>query len=252
MKTNRQISLTGKSIFQAIGSLFLVLVFISCAGIRKQGSVHEMALKPGMDRIDSKNMAICLISLKTENQYKPEHSPKVLAVRVVSENSGKQYNFCPVKGGVGGAIGSGLKDAFSFNKKSGPEEYLLSLKIPSGSYRLVSIAGNSISPLIHCNFDFPFEVPFQVQGNGVIYLGRIEMVNREKRSDDDIASGSRFPLLDQAICGFGGGTFDVIISDNFEPDMVRYKKEFPALADLDIQKDILRPWNKSEALKSSR
>ena len=78
------------------------------------------------------------------------------------------------------------------------------------------------------------------------------MVNQEKKSDGDISSGSRFPLLDQALCGFSGGTFSVMVSDNYNNDIIRFQKEFPVLVGQDIAKRIMMPWKKDEALKANR
>ena len=72
------------------------------------------------------------------------------------------------------------------------------------------------------------------------------MVNRKRESDDEVRSGSKFPLMDQAFSGFGGGTFDVKIHDNFDQDMQKFKEQYPVLNNRQINKIILPQWTKPE------
>jgi hypothetical protein len=95
------------------------------------------------------------------------------------------------------------------------------------------------------SFDFPFDIPFQTNQNETVYLGRIEMINRERLSDNEIPSGdttkTRKPQYDS---GFATGTFDVKIYDDLPQDIARFKGQYPLLETIKIEKRILPPWQK--------
>lgn len=66
---------------------------------------------------------------------------------------------------------------------------------------------------------------------------------------NEFRAGLPFPLVDQAVTGFSGGTFDVEIIDQFEKDELEFKSRFPALRDVNIQKAILPPFDRTKAQK---
>ncbi len=230
------------------GVLAVLISFITAGCATVKGSLHldEMGLNKDTESLDTTQESICLVSLKTENQWKPDHTPKVNIIRVVSEETGKEYKFTPVAGGLNKMISMTLKDAFKPDRNSGPVEYLLSLKLPPGSYRISSISGMSVSPLLRCNFNFPFDTSFSVYSDEVVYLGRIEMSNRQKTSDDELPSGSKFPLIDQVVCGFSGGTFVVKIYDNFDKDLIMFQKEYPVISHKEIGKRVMPSWKRPD------
>lgn len=82
------------------------------------------------------------------------------------------------------------------------------------------------------------ELPFDVEDGHVYYLGHIEGVIRERQGDEERA-GSVIPLIDQAIIGASGGTWDVEISDRYEEDMKKFVERFPVLENVVIEKQVL-------------
>lgn len=76
-------------------------------------------------------------------------------------------------------------------------------------------------------------------------MGRIEMTNRKRTSDDEIPSGdTTVTRLPQKQSGFGTGTFEVKIFDNLDKDIDMFKAEYPALDKMTITKRILAQWSK--------
>jgi hypothetical protein len=71
-------------------------------------------------------------------------------------------------------------------------------------------------------------------------------VLRERKTDNETRAGSIFPLIDQSIVGFSGGTFDVVIEDKFDEDMQSFIKEYPVLQKVKVEKSILPQWIRPE------
>lgn len=80
----------------------------------------------------------------------------------------------------------------------------------------------------------------------MFYLGHINATVR-KRIGGEFKAGASIPLIDQAIAGASGGTFDIEISDQWENDKTKFLTKFPALASVEIKKSILPPFNRKRA-----
>jgi hypothetical protein len=76
----------------------------------------------------------------------------------------------------------------------------------------------------------------------VTYLGRIEAVIRERKEETELRAGPLIPLLDQAVTGFSGGTFDIEIVDRYETDIAEFAKRHPFLASQSVGRAVLPPW----------
>lgn len=207
-------------------------------------SADKKAAKASAGNLNLGKKPMCLISLRTENQYKPGWPPEVYRLLLFSEASKKKFQVKVIPGSV---ISKAFKDAFTVNKE-GPEENLVRIQLPPGSYRLWAVAGGCAQGVgvaaVVGTFEFPFDIPFQVEGGECVYLGRIEMVNRQRLSEDEIPSGGKLPVIDQSVSGFGDGTFDVKIYDNYDVDIPRFRDKYPAFAGIEINKRILSPWTK--------
>ncbi|MGA8185775.1 MAG: hypothetical protein WB819_19275, partial [Terriglobia bacterium] len=143
----------------------------------------------------------------------------------------------------------GLSDSFTVNKGTSSWEGLVSFKLPQGKYRLSAVRGGCNRGIgigaAMASFDFPFNIPFQIYDKECVYLGRIEMTNRERASENEIPSGdTTVTRLPQKQSGFATGTFDVKIFDNLDEDINKFKAEYPVLDEMTITKRILPPWSK--------
>jgi hypothetical protein len=56
-----------------------------------------------------------------------------------------------------------------------------------------------------------------------------------------VQTSEAFRLLKQ------GGTWDITVSDWFDDDVSAFKKDFPALSNASIDRDVLPPWDKLKA-----
>jgi hypothetical protein len=80
----------------------------------------------------------------------------------------------------------------------------------------------------------------------VSYLGAIQGTVRE-RQGDEFRAGSVIPLIDQSVAGASGGTFEVAVVDNYETDIKTFKKLFPAIQNVEVQRSILPPFDRQKA-----
>ncbi len=223
--------------------LGIILVFVSLL-MSGCGTLHETALKPGDTALTLNYESIVLLSIKTQNKYKPKHAPEVYRVTVISDDENKtEYTTMLVDTGVGSLLGKAFSDIAKPHKGDSWEDFV-TLRLPPGSYRLTLIGGGTTVGLSAGQFNFPFNIPFSLGSQTIVYIGKIEMVNRKRESDDEVPSGGKWPLIDQAASGFGGGTFDVSIYDNFDQDQIKFNEKYPALSDQKIIKQILSPWEK--------
>jgi len=83
-------------------------------------------------------------------------------------------------------------------------------------------------------------------GQGVFYIGHVEATIRE-RQGNEFKAGPTVPLLDQAVAGASGGTFDIEISDQWDKDGPQFLAKFPTLSAVTVQKNILPPFDRAKA-----
>ena len=226
--------------------IILLLGVTGCASVQTKSMVFQ---KGNGKRINLKKGSVCLLSLKTDNKFKPEWPPEVWAMELLNETSNKKINIAVESIAIGSLIKKSFKDAFTVNKNTSSWEGLISFQLPPGSYRITAVRGGCAkgTGIAACwaSFDFPFDIPFQVNDEEYIYLGRIEMANRKRVSDDEIPSGNNLATrIPQKSSGFGTGTFDVKVFDNFDEDIQNFKEKYPVLEGQNINKRILPPWKK--------
>lgn len=229
----------------------LIPLVNGCASVQTK----EMALKTGQEELSHQEGSLCLLSIKTDNKFKPEWPPEVWSIELINQATDKKVNIAVRSMSFGSLLKKGLGDTFTYDKGASSWEGLISFQLPPGQYRLSAVRGGcargvGVAAAV-ANFDFPLEIPFRVHDKECVYLGRIEMTNRERISEDEIPSGDRtVTRLPQRHSGFGTGTFDVEIVDNFDQDINRFKEKYPVIADMKIAKRILPPWNKPTRPKS--
>ncbi len=225
--------------------VMIFLVLTGCATMTGADFVKPIALNDKTNALDLQKESVALLTLKTSNQYKPGYQPDVWGIYVLT-NDGKEkkeiYRFGPK-----------VYSLTPYDKvKKEFNEYLVSISLPAGKYKLRHINGTGGVVPVRGNFVIPVYSDFDLAPNKVIYLGRIEATLRERKSDDELRAGLAMPLIDQAASGFYSGTFDINIYDNYEKDVSLFKKEYPILNSFTIEKLVLSPWKKptEEELKN--
>ncbi len=184
-----------------------------------------MALETKSGALELESESVGLFTLRTSNQYKPGFQPAVMSIEAVSDETDKKVVFRAAK--------------HHSHEKKRFYEYLVSVDLSPGIYRVGKIAGSSTSFLFHGSFAFPVGASFELPPDSVVYLGHINMVNR-KRNKGEKRSGSIFPLVDQGVSGYGDGTFDITISDRSDTDIQLFEQAYPELAKHIVMKNIMK------------
>lgn len=223
-----------KSFFFVYVVIALLMLNSGCASV-PLGQTHLTASKSK----DLADKSIIFISFKTKNEYRPDYPAYVFGITILDNNTKVEQVF-PV------FDWDEMKMGQQKSADEGWKETGVGIILSPGSYRLWSVGGSSWENIYSGNFVFPFDIPFWVEKGEFVYLGRIEMTNRERTSDNEVPSGGRLPLAPQSLSGFGGGTFNIRILDEFEKDMVHIKKIFPVVAtgEKEVKKRILPQWTK--------
>ena len=193
------------------------------------------------ETVDLKTNAVVLFTIDQKNDYKKSFQPKVDYVYGALEGSKESKDRFTLAPDDKAKMGM---DTFERGDK-----YLMRVTLAPGDYVLSHALSHSRIFPITALYALPIRAPFKVEGPGVIYLGNISGTVRE-RKDGEFRAGSVIPLLDQAIGGASGGTFDVTISDQWEKDRLDFLQRFPQLKDVEVKKMILPPFNRAEVEKN--
>lgn len=212
--------------------LILGIVVVLAVAVSGCATFKPMALSDKVNSPDTGKESVALLTIKLANQYKPAFQPDLYYVTVLSQEGEKQRYAFRV-----GEAHHQVKEEFN--------EYLVSISLPPGKYKVVLINGLSRRFPISGQLVLPMSGPFELKPNAMVYLGRIEAVNRERKDDGELRAGPLIPLIDQAVTGFSGGTFDVKIVDNYDDDLAVFRQKYPTLSRFAIDRAVLPPWVKA-------
>lgn len=204
-----------------VSLVFLVGVVFSMAGC---ASTQPMALSAKTKMLDLSEAPVALMTVKIANEYKPGFQPTDCFVYMKEMKTGKMRTY------IVGKPNQSVKKQFN--------DYLVSMKCVPGEHRFQNIGGSSSHFPIYGSFVIPVSNSFDIQPGKVVYLGRIEAVNR-KRVGNQPRAGSVIPLLDQGVSGFGGGSWHIKIYDNYEEDVAAFKQKYPFIGNYAVEKVVL-------------
>ena len=209
-----------QSQFTKRGTYIAILILMVFA----PGCMNPMALNKKADTVDLSQKSIALFTLRASNEYKPGFKPNASWILIKTVSSGKSLKF---------GLDKPHANTGKFN------EYLVSVEVESGKHTLKRVGGVSNRVLIIGTFSFGFNETFEIPLNSVTYVGHVNMNNRERKKGET-RSGSIFPLIDQAVAGYSGGTFDVTISDRSATDIALFTQTYPCLKDIQIGKALMQ------------
>lgn len=218
----------------AITSLLLAMLLSGCA------TQTKMALSNDTDAVSNTGKPIFLMTATLRNTYRTSYQPKLMFVNVERAT---------VNGSVDGI--NFTMDDKSKNESDSPTQgssYLLRLELKEGEYIIRGLRSQGRSfPMIGYYFT-PIHAKLKSSGPGVYYLGHVEATIRE-RKENEFKAGPSVPLIDQAVIGASGGTFDIEITDKWESDQQEFLNKFPALKTVTVQKSILPAFDRAQAQK---
>jgi hypothetical protein len=214
-------------VFSTLMVLTATVLFGGCA------TVKPMPLSGETKTLDLSKETVAIFTVKTSNPFKPGYQPHVSYVHV-RQNGGQEKKE---------TFSFSVNDAYS-KVENQYDEYLVSISLPPGKYKLRHIGGTSGVFPVHGNFAVPVFADVELKPNKLVYLGRVEATLRERKNDSEIRGGSPIPLIDQAVTGFGKGTFDINIYDNYDKDVALFKQIYPVLKSYSVEKAVLPPWKR--------
>jgi hypothetical protein len=188
-----------------------------------------MALTKGQKSIDVSKKSIALLSAKVSNQHHPKFPLSLVGCYINTGTDNNRYM---------------TNEAFK-REEDGFKEYWLSFELDPGINTFEKI-GTMYNIFVVAASSFPsLNLEADIKPNSVLYLGHIDIMLRERKSDNEERAGL-FPLIDAALVGFSTGTFDISVDDRFDEDMKTFMSEYPALQNVKVEKSILPQWIRPE------
>jgi hypothetical protein len=223
-----------KNRFITFAAISFALILSGCA------TPTKMAFQNDSDRLSEKSKPIFLMTATLKNVYKTSFQPKLLVVNVEksdAKQASDRLNFTMDE-----------KAKNETDSASTGNSYLLRLELEPGHYEIRGLTSLARSFPIQGFFFTPLHSLLEVNEQGVYYLGHVVATVRE-RKENEFKAGASIPLIDQAVIGASGGTFDVEITDELATDEQLFKAKFPALENVTIQKRILPAFDREKAQK---
>lgn len=212
--------------------IVLAVVLSGCA------TPTKMALQNDDERLTATSKPVFLMTATLKNAYRTSFQPRLLVVNI--EKAGAKE--------VSDRLNFTMDDKARSETDSVQtgNSYLLRMQLDPGRYEIRGLTSLARSFPINGFFFAPMHSQLEAADSGVYYLGHVSATVRE-RQENEFKAGPTIPLLDQAIAGASGGTFDVEISDDFANDEAKFRSQFPALAGIEIRKAILPPFDRAKA-----
>lgn len=215
-----------------LGIAVLIVALSGCA------TQSRMAFEDDKQVVTADGNPIYLMTVTLKNVYKPSFQPKLLVAHIEKQGATKSSDRLNFK-----------MDEKSMNETDSLPDgnnYFLRMELPPGQYNIVGLSSLSRTfPFIGSYFT-PIHATLEATRGGIYYLGHVEATIRE-RQGNEFRAGPVIPLVDQAIVGASGGTFDVEITDAFATDESLFRTKFPALANAEIRPAILPAFDRAKA-----
>ncbi len=212
----------------ALCACAMLLLATGCATQR------AMPFKEPTEKLEGK-AAVYLMMVTLENKYRPSFQPRMVGV-FVDRKDGDKWEKQSHSADIGGVV---VVPGAPVNS------YAARLELPPGEYRLRALFASGYAFLVNGFFEVPMYAPLQVrEPSGVFYLGNVRATVREAK-EGEVKAGPPVPLIDQAVVGASGGTFDVVIADAWKTDEPLFRSQFPALAKVPVRKAVLPPYDRA-------
>lgn len=185
--------------------------------------------------LDLTKESIVVMSMRMTNAHRPDHPVQSLGFGVESLDEVVSLTTSSARdhgvGGTGKPQKYGLEDV-----ESGRGEALVLIRLPPGRYNMVALQGQTPMGVIlgPASIYFSVQAPFEVPSHSVLYLGHMDLVNKERTGTDDQASGLPIPLIPQAAAGFSGGTLGVTLKSRYAHDIAWLRATYPSMQKLEV------------------
>ena len=212
----------------------LLLLTTGCASFR------TMPFASPSEKVEDKK-AVYLLMVTLENSYRPSFHPRLQTV-VVDRRVGDKWEGNLISADLHGIV---VVPGAAVNS------YAARLELEPGEYVLRRLNANGMVFPIQGTFEVPLYANLSVrEPTGVFYLGNVRATVREA-TEGERKAGPVIPLIDQAVAGASGGTFEVTITDAWRTDEAVFRSQFPALAKVPVRKAILPAWNRAKVKRAT-
>lgn len=220
--------------FRTLIMVLPALVLSGCA------TVEDMPFSKDNSAAPDATKAIFLMTVTTKNIYHTSYQPDMLVLNVERPDAQSSKDRLNFKIDMQGKNETGMPDVGN--------TYLVRFDLAPGDYVIDGVTClNEQFPVI-VNFFAPLHEKLTVNGPGVYYLGHVDATVRE-RVGDEFKAGPTVPLIDQAVGGASGGTFDIAIADDWAKDESEFDDKFSGLKNAKVQKEIMAPFDRAYAQK---
>lgn len=212
-----------------LGAVVTALLMSGCA------TVSSMSPTTATQSLDTTSQSYALMTVTLKNAYHTSYQPSPIVVNIergAGDDRANRLNF--------------KFDSMDKPVSASDDHFLVRLPLAPGKYVIRGITGQSGIFPFHGFFFAPLHEDLDVKPNSVVYLGHVDATVIE-RKDGELRAGPVIPLIDQAATGFSGGTWDIAVSDRFDDDITEFRKDFPALRDASINREVLPAWDKEKA-----
>lgn len=201
----------------AIGTTFL----IAC------GTVSGPPITEESTALDLEAHGLALLGLTLANTFRisPLISPLETQGLIVwrLDDSGKEERLLV-------EVGKAMSKSADSDRQV--EEQMLALKLQPGRYRLICVRTTVAKVGFVCA---PVCSDFTIAAHQKLYLGHLDIVRRERKSESEPRAGFVIPLFDQWYSGFSTGTFDVGIRDGYAQDISAFKQRYQVLSAYSVE-----------------
>jgi hypothetical protein len=211
-------------------SLTLALLFSGCATEKGMAVLDT----PAAGSQSSKPVYLMTVTLR--NTFVPAYQPRLATVRLQKKLANGNSTLVLVQ--------PDLQARFESNSATTGCSYLLRMELEPGVYTLLGLSCLGQSMYTNGTFYVPIQARLLPSAPGFFYLGHIEATVRERKKNE-FRAGPLLPSQEQSVTGASSGTFDVEITDQWETDSVKFETKFSALKGVNVQKDVLPPFNRA-------
>jgi len=210
-----------------------LILALTCCFLVACATRKDMALEHDTKSIDTSKESIVLVALdifrSDASRYTPE--PEYLFVNKPSGQDKKE------------AIRFSL-ESDDVAKQEGRDVLLASMALAPGQYSLDSIVGQARAFPFTGFFHVPIQQNFTVKPGAITYIGHVTAKLRP-REGNEFRAGPFIPLIDQAVTGLSGGTWETTIENLSAKDIPAFRAAFPVLAPVVIQTDSLPAFDRA-------
>ncbi len=200
----------------------IILAFLLFFAFGLSGCASD-ALSEESNAPDSSKSLVLLV-LHLENRVKPEHQAWGIEMSVTNTqtNQATTFRFHPPE----------------IQADNSHVEHLIAIPVDPGSYTITQLHCGRDVVLFKYSFNVNPNVQFQTPSPATTYIGCLQVINRAPQADEK-SSGKVFPVVGQALSGYGGGVTDIIVVDRRQSDIPRFIATYPFLKSRKIDTRIL-------------